>query len=219
VVGDLASHALDLARFLVGEPVAVLGMSRTVYRRRPASPGSRRTRLVDVEDLCVGALEFAGGAMGTVEASGLTPGRKNFLTFEINGTRGTLAFNLERLNELEVYRPEPRSRRDRGFATVLVTERDHPYGGAWWPPGHILGWEHTFVHQLHHLARALAGEAPLSPLAADFRDGWRNAVVCDALLAAARTGRRVRVRGAEHPAPQRKLKGRERKISLTHQAS
>ncbi|MBI4536940.1 MAG: Gfo/Idh/MocA family oxidoreductase [candidate division NC10 bacterium] len=193
VVGDLASHALDLARFLVGEPAGVVGMSRIVHPRRPVSPGARQTRRVDVEDLFVGALEFANGAMGTLEASGCAPGRKNFLTFEVNGTRGTLLFNLERLNELEVYRPAPRSRRDRGFVTVLVTERDHPYGGTWWPPGHILGWEHPFVHQLHHLARAIAGEVPVPPLAADFQDGYRNAVLCDALLEAARTGRRVRV--------------------------
>jgi predicted dehydrogenase len=131
--------------------------------------------------------------MGTLEVSMFCPGRKNYLAFEVNGTQGSLCFNLERLNELEVYRPEPKGRRDRGFKTVLVTDRDHPYGGRWWPTGHIIGWEHTFVHQLHHLIRAIVGEETVRPLAADFHDGYLNAVLCDALVEAARTGKRISV--------------------------
>jgi predicted dehydrogenase len=193
VIGDLASHALDLGRFLVGEYRSVCGMSRIVVPRRPVKMGARHTKAVDVEDCFVGAVEFAGGALGTLEASGCCPGQKNYLTVEANGTRGSLRFNLERLNELEVFKTEVKERRDRGFKTVLVTDQDHPYGGRWWPPGHILGWEHTFVHQLHHLVQAIVGPGAVIPLAADFQDGYRNAVVCDALLAAARTGKRVRV--------------------------
>lgn len=190
-VGDIASHVLDLGRYLVGELKGVAGLSRIVYPRRPASAGSRQSRVVEVEDAYAGILEFASGAMGTLEVSTCCPGRKNYLTFEVNGTRGSLCFNLERLNELDVFRAEPRGRRDRGFKTVLVTDGDHPYGGLWWPPGHILGWEHTFVHQLYHLVQAIVSESPVPPLAADFHDGYLNAVLCDALLAAARTGRRV----------------------------
>jgi predicted dehydrogenase len=149
---------------------------------------------VDVEDMYEGVLEFANGAVGTIEVSTLCPGRKNYLTFEVNGTRGSLCFNLERLNELEVYRVEPRGRRDRGFKTILVTDGDHPYGGTWWPPGHILGWEHTFIHQLHHLVKAISGDGAVAPLAADFHDGYVNAAICDALLQAAKTGRRIRVK-------------------------
>lgn len=193
VVGDLASHALDLGRFLAGEVRSVVGLSRIVTPRRPAVAGARRSRPVDVEDCYAGAVEFAGGALGTLEASGCCPGQKNYLTFEANGTRGSLRFNLERLNELEVFRQETDGRRDRGFTTVLVTDPDHPYGGRWWPPGHILGWEHTFVHQLHHLLLAILGEGTVAPLAADFRDGHLNARVCDAMLQAARTGTRVRL--------------------------
>jgi len=192
-VGDIASHALDLGRFLIGELKSLSGMSRIVVPRRPARAGSRQTKPVDVEDLYVGAIEFANGAMGTLEVSMFCPGRKNYLTFEVNGTRGSVSFNLERLNELEVFRVEAAGRRDRGFKTVLVTDGDHPYGGRWWPPGHIIGWEHAFVHQLHHLVRAIAGETTVPPLAADFRDGYLDAVLCDALVEAARTGRRVRV--------------------------
>ncbi|HYL81629.1 MAG TPA: Gfo/Idh/MocA family oxidoreductase [Candidatus Acidoferrum sp.] len=192
-VGDLASHVLDLGRFLVGEIKGVAGLSRIVVPRRPVRSGSRQTKAVEVEDLYEGVLEFAGGAVGTLEVSTFCPGRKNYLTFEVNGTRGSLGFNLERLNELEVFRTEPKNRRDRGYKTVLVTDGDHPYGGKWWPPGHILGWEHTFVHQLQHLAMAMAGEENVTPLAADFHDGFVNAMLCDALIKAARTGKRLRV--------------------------
>jgi predicted dehydrogenase len=151
---------------------------------------------VDVEDVYEGVMEFANGAMGTLEVSTFCLGRKNYLTFEVNGTRGSIGFNLERLNELEVCRAEAKSRRDRGFKTVLVTDRDHPYGGTWWPPGHILGWEHTFVHQLHHLVKAIAGQEAVAPIGADFHDGYVNAVLCDALLQAAKTGRVVRLNSA-----------------------
>jgi predicted dehydrogenase len=193
-VGDIASHVLDLARFLVGELKGVAGLSRIVVPRRPAAVGSRQTKVVDVEDLYEGVLEFANSAVGTLEVSTFCPGRKNYLTFEVNGTRGSLCFNLERLNELEVFRAEPKSRRDRGFKTLLVTDGDHPYGGTWWPPGHILGWEHTFVHQLDHLVRAIVGQETVGPLAADFHDGYVNAVLCDALLEAARAGRHIRLK-------------------------
>ena len=192
-VGDIASHVLDLGRFLVGELKSVAGLSRIVVPRRPVKPGSRQTKVVDVEDLYEGILEFKSGAVGTLEVSTFCPGRKNYLTFEVNGTRGSLGFNLERLNELEVFRAEPKSRRDRGFKTVLVTDGDHPYGGKWWPPGHILGWEHTFIHQLQHLVMAIAGGGSVAPLAADFHDGYVNAMLCDALVTAARTRRRIQV--------------------------
>lgn len=192
-VGDIASHVLDLGRFLVGELKSVAGLSRIVVPRRPVKAGSRRTTAVDVEDLYEGILEFENAAMGTLEVSTFCLGRKNSLTFEVNGTKGSLGFNLERLNELEVFRAEPQARRDRGFKTVLVTDPDHPYGGAWWPPGHILGWEHTFVHQLHHLVLAILGDGTVAPLAADFHDGYVNAMLCDALVEAARVGKRMRV--------------------------
>jgi predicted dehydrogenase len=193
-VGDIASHVLDLARFLVGELKGVAGLSRIVVSRRPVAVGSRQTKLVDVEDLYEGILEFANGAMGTLEVSTFCLGRKNYLTFEVNGTRGSLGFNLERLNELEVFRAEPKNRRDRGFKTILVTDGDHPFGGRWWPPGHILGWEHTFVHQLHHLVNAIVGQGEVAPIAADFHDGYVNAVLCDALLQTAKTGRYTRLK-------------------------
>jgi predicted dehydrogenase len=190
VIGDLAAHAIDLARFLVGEIRAVSAAARTFVDRRPRSDGAEET--VDVEDAIEAVVEFATGAVGTLDASTFCPGRKNFLTFEVNGTLGSLVFNLERLNELEVFfRGDPVN----GFRTVMVTERHHPYGGRWWPPGHIIGWEQTFVHQLHRFLTAVAGDGQIGPEGATFEDGYRCAVVCDLLDRAAREGRRVEAAG------------------------
>ena len=189
VTGDLASHGVDLAHFLVGPVVAVTAALRTYVSERPAGGATAR---VTVEDAIVATIEFEHGAIGTLEASGMCPGRKNLLTFEVNGDRGTLVFDLERLNELRVYHGDGTA---RGLADVLVTERDHPYGGRWWPPGHTLGWEHAFTHQLDEAAR-LTANVPTERVAATFADGWACARVCDALLDAAASGRRVAV-----PAP------------------
>jgi len=191
VIGDLAAHVIDLARCLVGEISAVSAASRIFVERRPRREGGEGT--VDVEDAIEAVVEFANGAVGTLEASTFCPGRKNFLTFEADGANGSLAFNLERLNELALYLgDEPAN----GFRTVLVTEAHHPYGGKWWPPGHALGWEHTFVHQLHRFLEAVAGAGTVAPDGATFEDGYRCAVVCDRLDQAARTGRRLAVGGA-----------------------
>ncbi len=190
VIGDLASHVIDLAQFLVGPIAAVSATIRTYTLSRPAG-GTRRP--VTVEDAVVATLEFQDGAVGTLEASGMCPGRKNLLAFEINGARGTLAFNLERLNELRVYHGDGAA---RGLADVLVTEREHPFGGRWWPPGHTLGWEHTFVHQFEEFVRRATG-AGGELVGATFADGLAGVRVCDALLAAAAAGHRVSVAAGE----------------------
>ena len=190
VIGDLAAHAVDLARFLVGEIEAISACSRIFIDRRPRQDGSMGT--VDVEDALEAILEFEGGGVGTLEASTFCPGRKNLFTFEVNGEHGSLAWSLERLNELEVYLPDDGA---NGFRTVLATDPSHPYGGMWWPPGHILGWEHTFVHQLERFLRAVADEGTVAPEGATFDDGVRCAVICDLVDRAAREGRRVEATG------------------------
>jgi len=192
VIGDLAAHAIDLAHFLAGPIAAVTAAIRTYT---PSRPSGAERRAVTVEDAVVATLEFRHGALGTLEASGMCPGRKNLLTFEINGERGTIGFDLERLNELRVYHGDGTA---RGLADVLVTERDHPFGGRWWPPGHILGWEHTFVHQFEEVVRRAVG-AGGELVGATFDDGLAAARVCDALLAAAETGRRVTLPGDGPP--------------------
>jgi predicted dehydrogenase len=191
VIGDLAAHSVDLARFLVGEIEALSACSRVFVNRRPRPDGTMGS--VDVEDALEAVLEFTNGAIGTLEASTFCPGRKNLFTFEVNGDRGSLVWNLERLNELEVFLADDGV---NGFRTVLATEASHPYGGTWWPPGHVLGWEHTFVHQLHRFLQAVAGAGTVAPEGATFDDGVRCAVVCDLFDQAAQSGRRTAVTGA-----------------------
>jgi predicted dehydrogenase len=186
VIGDLAAHPLDLALVLAGPVTAVTAAARTFIPERPRGAAMAP---VTVEDAVVATLEFHNGAVGTLEASGMCPGRKNLFTFELSGERGTVAWDLERLNELRVYHGDGDA---RGLADVLVTERTHPYGGRWWPPGHTLGWESGFVHQIEELTRRVAGAG--GPMAgATFVDGLACALVCDALMTAAETGRRITV--------------------------
>jgi len=188
-LGDIAAHSVDLARFLVGEIVEVAGHLETFIRKRPLPDNPRRFGQVTVDDAAIALVRFAGGAMGTIEASRLAPGRKNYNSFEINGSRGSVAFDLERLNELELYLESDRPR-IRGFRRVLVTEAKHPYIKAWWPPGHIIGYEHTFVHTVYELLEAMADGRVPEP---SFVEGVQNQRVLEAIEKAARTRRWVPV--------------------------
>ncbi|HEX5415510.1 MAG TPA: Gfo/Idh/MocA family oxidoreductase [Chloroflexota bacterium] len=188
-LGDLGAHIIDLARHLVGEPKAVMAMTKTFIPERPTADGGRAK--VDVDDAFISLVEFENGAIGTLEASRFAPGRKNHQVLEINGSKGSLVFNLERLNELDVFWKDGTPRETQGFTNVLVSEAYHPFWQYWWPQGHIIGWEHTFVHEVTHLLDAIVNNKDVAPLGATFRDGYRNAVVCDAILQSAAEGRRV----------------------------
>ena len=190
-LGDIASHVIDLARMLVGEIAEVSGITETFIKTRPLPDNPQRRGRVTVDDAAVAAVRFANGAIGSIEATRLAPGRKNHNRFEINGSLGSVAFDLERLNELEVYvESDPPTL--RGFRTVLVTEQTHPHMAAWWPPGHIIGWEHTFTHMVYELLEAMADKRVPSP---NFHDGVMNQRVLDAIERSARTRRWVRVKG------------------------
>jgi predicted dehydrogenase len=180
-LGDLGAHSVDLAQFLVGADVtSVSGHLETFVEERPVAEDAqdgtgdgRETRPVTVDDAYTAQAEFEGGAMGVFEASRFATGHKNANVIEINGSEGSIRFDLERLNELEVLDAD-----DRGFETVLVTDPDDPYVDRWWPPGHVLGWEHTFVHEDYEfLSAAAAGEAH----APDFRTGLAVQRVLDAI--------------------------------------
>jgi predicted dehydrogenase len=177
-LGDIASHSLDLARFLVGEVSEVAGLLHTFVPERPL-PDSKEMAPVDVDDAALTLLRFENGAVGSVEATRFALGRKNYNRFEINGSKGSIAFDLERMNELEVYREEgPNS----GFRTVLATDAAHPYVAAWWPPGHIIGYEHTFTHTVLDLLHGIRdGKAPIP----NFEDGVRNQKLLAAVESAA----------------------------------
>ncbi|QDY79866.1 Gfo/Idh/MocA family protein [Streptomyces qinzhouensis] len=179
-LGDLGAHIVDLAQYLAGERLlGVSALAQTFVTERPLLEGAsagladggpgdghRPRGRVTVDDAALFNGRLPSGALASFEATRMAAGRKNALRFEINGELGSLAFDLERLNELSFHdHTEPAS--SSGFKRILVTEADHPYLAAWWPPGHALGYEHTFTHQARDLVEALATGAPASPSFAD----------------------------------------------------
>jgi predicted dehydrogenase len=188
-LGDIAAHSIDLARFLVGEVAEVAGDLKTFIPERPLPGNPRKKGRVTVDDAATALVRFENGAIGTIEATRMAPGRKNYNRFEINGSRGSVAFDLERLNELEVYlESDPRG--VRGFHRVLATDAEHPYVKAWWPPGHIIGYEHTFTHTVFDLLEAVADQKQPSP---SFVDGVRNQKILHAIEMAAKNRKWVRI--------------------------
>lgn len=186
--GDMNAHIVDLARFLVGEIEAVCGAQEIFIKERPLANGAGR-RTVTADDAAFALARFRQGALGSFMVTRFATGRKNFMRLEIFGREGSLGFTLERLNELEYY-----SRSDapaeQGFRTIIVTENVHPYLKSWWPPGHIIGWEHTFIHEIGDFLTAVANGSEVHP---DFEDGLRCQLVLDAIEASAREGRWVEV--------------------------
>ncbi|MGW0861800.1 Gfo/Idh/MocA family protein [Streptomyces sp. NPDC002611] len=175
-LGDLGAHIIDLAQYLTGERLAgVSALTETFVRERPLPTGatsglaavsSAGTGQVTVDDAALFTARFPSGALASFEATRYATGRKNALRIELNGERGSLAFDLERLNELSFHDgTEPGA--EAGFRRILVTEPDHPYLDAWWPPGHGLGYEHTFVHQARDLVHAVAEGRRPEPSFAD----------------------------------------------------
>ncbi len=186
-LGDLGAHIIDLARMLVGEITEVTGLTETFIKRRPtlaattgglgAAAGTEMGE-VTVDDAALFLARFANGAVGTFEVTRFAKGRANYNSFEINGSKGSLRFNLERMNELEVLLDDEMPD-VAGFRTVLVTNGNaHPYLSAWWPAGHIIGWEHTFTHGIYDLLNGIA--AGVSP-APTFEDGLRCQAILDAV--------------------------------------
>jgi predicted dehydrogenase len=192
-LGDLGAHVIDLGRFLVGEFRSVSALARTFIKERPLPDGKGMGK-VDVDDAFVAAVEFENGAIGTVEATRFAAGRKNYNCFEVNGEKGSLHFNLERMNEMEVFWVGEAPKETQGFHDVLVTEGYHPFWSNWWPHGHIIGWEHTFVHEITHLLDAVVNKKDVAPYGATFEDGYENAVICDAILQSAESGQRVMIK-------------------------
>ncbi len=196
-LGDIGSHIVDLGRYLVGELEEVCGTMETFVKERPLAPspggaGPGAVGVVDVDDAVAWVARFEGGAMGTFEASRFARGRKNHNRFEVNGERGSLAFNLERMNELEFYdATEPEA--THGFRLIQATDGSHPFAGRYWPVGHILGYEHTFVNLVAEASAALQEGRRMRP---DMEDGLENQRVLDAVERSHLERAWVRVRGA-----------------------
>lgn len=197
--GDLGSHSVDLARYLIGDIAAVTGMTATFIPSRPL-PGagaatftagtgeSTESGPVTVDDASFFIAEFANGALGSFEVSRFAPGRKNYNYFEIYGSEGSIVFNLERMNELQVF-----SRNDpahaQGFRTVLATEAgQHDYIANWWPPGHTIGYEHEFHHAVVDFMKAIETGGAIAP---NFHDGLREMEVLAAAVESANSGKKV----------------------------
>jgi predicted dehydrogenase len=183
--GDLGAHAIDLAHYLVGDLASVVGQKKTFITERPAEGTSsgltatagEGTEKVTVDDSSMWLAKFESGAFGSFEATRLAPGRKNFNRFEINGSKGTLVWCFEDMNWLEFYTTQD-TESARGFRRILATESSHPYVGNWWPPGHILGYEHGFVHAVYDLLEDIAHDRPCVP---GFRDGAKCVAVLEAV--------------------------------------
>ena len=188
-LGDLGAHIIDLARYLVGEIGSVSAMKKTFIKQRPDGQGGMGT--VDVDDAFASVVEFENGALGTLEATRFAGGRKNGQRLEINAEKGSIVFNLERMNELEVFWVGEQPKETQGFHNVLVSEGYHPWWENWWPQGHMIGWEHTFMHEITHLLDCIVNDKPVSPIGADFEDGYRAAVICDAVVESAEQGRQI----------------------------
>jgi predicted dehydrogenase len=185
-LGDLGAHSIDLARMLVGEISEVTGMTETFIKQRPklggtttslGAVGTAEMGEVTVDDAALFMTRFANGAVGTFEATRFANGRRNYNSFEINGSKGSIVFNLERMNELQVLFNDDAAD-VQGFRTILVTEGVHPYMSAWWPAGHIIGWEHTFTHGVYDLINGIAKNVSPEPT---FDDGVRCQAVLDAI--------------------------------------
>ncbi|MFI5911383.1 Gfo/Idh/MocA family protein [Dactylosporangium sp. NPDC051541] len=185
-LGDIGAHIIDLTQFVTGQRITgVSGLTETFIKERPlveasaglsASAGSA-TGEVTVDDAALFIARLDGGAVATYEATRFATGRKNGLRVEVNGEYGSIAFDLERLNELEFYdATQPAA--EQGWSRILVTEGDHPYMGAWWPPGHIIGYEHSFTHEMRDFIEAVATGADPTP---SFEDALQVQLVLDAV--------------------------------------
>jgi predicted dehydrogenase len=184
-IADLGSHVIDLARYLIGEVVSVNGTLYTFNRFRVNQATGVREE-VNVDEGFTAILRFENGAFGLIEASKLATGHYNSLIIEVNGSEGSIRFDLERINELEVHLAKDGEL--SGFRRILVTQRIHPYLRFWWPPGHVLGWEHTFTHEVYHFLTRLAEGKDVAPEAANFRDGLRIMRIIEAIAESSERG-------------------------------
>jgi predicted dehydrogenase len=178
-----------MTHFLSGLRFAeVCAVEQTFTKARKSAAGKRVA--VTVDDAFAFLARFQGGAIGTFEATRVAPGHKNHNEIEINGTEGSLRWNFERMNELQLFSFAD-ARDAQGFRTIMCMDGVHPYAAHWWPDGHVIGYEHTFVHHLADFLASLDSGKPFSP---DFEDGVKIQAVLDAALQSAAARRWVAVR-------------------------
>jgi len=213
-LGDIGAHIIDAGQFVTGQRITgVSAVTETFVRRRPllastagglSATGGAETGEVTVDDAALFTARFEGGGLGSFEATRFATGRKNALRIEVNGSVGSLAFDFEAMNELQFYDAASWGE-VAGFTRIQVTEPSHPYMAAWWPPGHLIGYEHTFTHEVVDLLDDVhAGRDP-SP---SFADGLQVQQVLAAVEASAAAGSRWTIVGAhDAAAPSKEAKG------------
>ena len=189
VLDIVGSHAIDQARFFLGEIHAVSAAIGSITGTRTFRGGP-----AELDDTVSVLAHHENGIVSTIDASLVSPGRRNHLAWELNGAKASVAWNLEEPNVLRVHRAD--AGRLRGFTEVIACEADHPLTGAWWPTGHVLGWEHGHVNMLAHFLDAVASDGSVEPFGATFFDGLRAAQVAEAIEEAASTGERATVQSA-----------------------
>ncbi|AEE95932.1 Gfo/Idh/MocA family protein [Mahella australiensis] len=198
-LGDLGAHLIDMARYLVGEFDEVMGMNETFVKERPmvsemtglsgkAADNSPKVS-VNVDDATVFIGRFKNGALSVIEATRFAAGHRNGMWFEINGSKGSVRFEFERMNELQYYSTEDEEG-VQGFRTIQVTEPVHAYMQAWWPAGHVIGYEHTFIHEVYDLINAIASDKMPEP---NFYDGVKCQQVLEAVDASVAERRWIKV--------------------------
>lgn len=194
-LGDIGAHIIDLTQFVTGLLIeSVSGTVETIIKKRPiltdhasglaGNKGGEEFGDVTVDDIALFTARFEGGKLGTFEATRFSTGRKNALRFEISGSKGAISFDLEDLNSLEYY-DATLPAEEQGFTKILVTEPGHPYVSAWWPAGHMLGYEHAFSHQVKDLIEAIAADQQPTPT---FADGLKVQQVLAAVEASSANG-------------------------------
>jgi predicted dehydrogenase len=188
----IGSHAIDQCRFLVGEIASVSALVRTFNKDR-AIPSAGCPPEVTADEGTAAVLDFTNGAIGVLESSVVATGRKNFLAWEINGSKGSLRWDLEHPNSLFACLTAGGDASLAGFTEISVTEESHPYVGPWWPHGHNIGWEHCHIIEKFHFLDAIAHGKPLSPFQATFEDGYRVAAIIDAMRKSSLNGERTTV--------------------------
>jgi predicted dehydrogenase len=188
----IGSHAIDQCRFLVGEIASVSALVRTFNKDRARQSVGCGAEVTSDEGTAA-VLDFQNGAIGVLESSVVATGRKNYLAWEINGSNGSLRWDLEHPNSLFACLADQGNDSLLGFTEISVTESCHPYVGAWWPQGHNIGWEHCHIIEKFHFLDAVANGKPLDPCQATFEDGYRVAAIIDAMRKSSLTGKRLSI--------------------------
>ena len=185
VSGDLSTHNIDTAIWLNGSFASVCGMTETFIRERHRPDGTPAR--VEIDDACTFLARFANGSSGTFEATRYARGRKNKNSFEVNGEKGSISFDLEDMHQLQYFNHDDPAHL-QGWRTILVTGAEHPYMANWWVPGCVIGYEHTFVNALADFLKGLETGERVRP---DFRDALETQAIAEAVLESAATGKWV----------------------------